>query len=332
MAKSSNQKAKILYLMELFMRETDEEHPVSRKVLEEKLAAQGIRAERKSLYNDIETLKNFGMDIAYRKEHPEGYYLAEREFEMPELKLLVDAVQSSRFITQKKSDTLIRKIEKLTSRYEARALQRQVVVADRIKAMNESIYYNVDNIHRAIQENKKISFTYLDWNLQKELVPRKNGDKQVSPWALIWREENYYLAAFDGEDKIMKHYRVDKMGNVKVLDAKREGVRQFADMDLASYVNQTFGMFAGQEESVTLAFPNRLAGVVLDRFGRESSIRPLKDGQFHIRVRVAVSGQFFGWLAGIGQEARIVGPEAVKEKYRAWLLAILNGEPHQGKE
>ena len=156
MAKSSNQKAKILYLMELFLEETDEEHPISRKGIEERLEKLGIRAERKSIYNDIETLKNFGLDIEYRKEHPEGYYLAEREFELPELKLLVDAVQSSRFITQKKSDALIRKIEKLTSRYEARKLQRQVVVADRIKAMNESIYYNVDKLHSAT-----VSYTHL---------------------------------------------------------------------------------------------------------------------------------------------------------------------------
>ena len=333
MAKSSGQKLKLLYIMKFLAENTDEDHPMSTSELIERLEAQGIHSERKSIYDDISKLCDFGYDIIQvHSRQGGGYYLAEREFELAELKLLVDAVQSSRFITTKKSRELIGKLERMAGKYDAGKLQRQVYVAGRVKTENESIYYNVDNIHRAIQENKKISFTYLDWNLQKELVPRKKGDKQVSPWALIWGEENYYLAAFDGEDKIMKHYRVDKMGNVKVLDAKREGVRQFADMDLASYVNQTFGMFAGQEESVTLAFPNRLAGVVLDRFGRESSIRPLEDGQFHIRVRVAVSGQFFGWLAGIGQEARIVGPEAVKEKYRAWLLAILNGEPHQGKE
>ena len=161
MAKMSNQKAKILYLMRLFEEETDEEHPLSRKDLEERLADIGIHAERKSLYNDIETLKNFGLDIAYRKEQPEGYYLTGRDFELAELKLLVDAVQSSRFITQKKSDALIKKIEKLTDRHEARQLQRQVVVADRIKAMNESIYYNVDKLHTAISEDRQIIFRYF---------------------------------------------------------------------------------------------------------------------------------------------------------------------------
>ena len=173
MAKTSNQKAKILYLMRLFQEETDEEHPLSRRALEERLADIGIHAERKSLYNDIETLKTFGMDIEYRKEQPEGYYLAGREFELAELKLLVDAVQSSRFITQKKSDSLIKKIEKLTDRHEARQLQRQVVVADRIKAMNESIYYNVDKLHAAITGNRQIVFRYFEWTVSKEIRLKK---------------------------------------------------------------------------------------------------------------------------------------------------------------
>ena len=283
MAKSSNQKAKILYLMELFMRETDEGHPVSRKVLEEKLAAQGIRAERKSLYNDIETLKNFGMDIAYRKEHPEGYYLAEREFEMPELKLLVDAVQSSRFITQKKSDTLIRKIEKLTSRYEARALQRQVVVADRIKAMNESIYY------------------------------------RVSPWALTWDNENYYLIGYDTDADIIKHFRVDKMLNIELTGQERDGRDEFSRFDLARYTKRTFGMFGGNEETVRIRFHNRFVGVVIDRFGKDVPLRTDGRDYFVARVEVAVSEQFFGWITGLGRDVQIISPKSVVEEYRSLL-------------
>ena len=320
MAKSSNQKAKILYLMELFMRETDEEHPVSRKVLEEKLAAQGIRAERKSLYNDIETLKNFGMDIAYRKEHPEGYYLAEREFEMPELKLLVDAVQSSRFITQKKSDTLIRKIEKLTSRYEARALQRQVVVADRIKAMNESIYYNVDKLHTAIALNRQIVFRYFEWTVSKEIrLRRDGGNYHVSPWALTWDNENYYLIGYDTDADIIKHFRVDKMLNIELTGQERDGRDEFSRFDLARYTKRTFGLFGGNEETVRIRFHNRFVGVVIDRFGKDVPLRTDGRDYFVARVEVAVSEQFFGWITGLGRDVQIISPKSVVEEYRSLL-------------
>ena len=188
-------------------------------------------------------------------------------------------------------------------------------MAGRVKTENESIYYSIDAIHRAIQENRQISFIYLDWNLKKQLVPRANGNKCVSPWALIWREENYYLAAYDSEDKVIKHYRVDKMGQAEVTDLPREGVEQFSQIDVTSYTNQTFGMFAGEESTVTMEFPMRLTGVVLDRFGREADIRPMSEEVFRIRAKVAVSGQFFGWLSGIGPGARIVAPEAVQKRY-----------------
>ena len=325
MAKSSNQKAKILYLMQLFLEETDEEHPISRKGLEEKLADLGIHAERKSLYNDIETLKNFGMDISYRKEHPEGYYLAEREFELPELKLLVDAVQSSRFITQKKSDALIRKIEKLTSRYEAHKLQRQVVVADRIKAMNESIYYNVDKLHSAIGLDEQITFQYFEWTVSKELRLKKGGEiYQVSPWALTWDNENYYLIGYDMNAQCIKHFRVDKMLRIELSGRKRAGREAFARFDLAQYTKRTFGMFGGDEETVRIRFHNKFVGVVIDRFGKDVPLRPDGETHFIARVQVAVSEQFFGWMTGLGRDAQILSPSAVVEAYRRLLEDLGN--------
>lgn len=324
MAKSAGQKLKLLYIVRLLTERTDENHPVSTADIIAYLEANGIHSERKSIYDDIEKLCDFGYDIVQvHSRLGGGYYLAGREFELAELKLLVDAVQSSRFITTKKSRSLIKKLEQMAGKFDAGKLQRQVYVAGRIKTENESIYYSIDNIHRAIQENRQISFQYLDWNLKKELVPRQNSDRTVSPWALIWREENYYLAAFDSSDNVMKHFRVDKMGKVKVLEEKREGLEQFSQVDLAAYTNQTFGMYSGEEQSVTLQFPNRLVGVVLDRFGRDADIRPMTDRVFRVRVRVAVSGQFFGWLAGIGREAVIVSPEAVKEQYSQWLSDIV---------
>ncbi len=324
MAKSAGQKLKLLYIIKLLAENTDENHPVSTADIIAYLDANGIHSERKSIYDDIEKLCEFGYDIIQVQSRlGGGYYMASREFELPELKLLVDAVQSSRFITTRKSRSLIKKLEQMAGKYDAGKLQRQVYVAGRIKTENESIYYNIDNIHRAIQENRQISFHYLEWNLKKELVVRVGGQKQVSPWALIWQDENYYLAAFDETDGIMKHYRVDKMGQVKVLKEAREGMELFSKIDPAVYSNRTFGMFGGEEETVTLQFPNRLIGVVLDRFGKEADIRPVTDRVFRVRVKVAVSGQFFGWLAGIGREAVVIGPEQVKEKYRHWLEDIV---------
>lgn len=323
MAKSREQKGKILYLMQIFLEETDEEHPVSRKRLEERLEEHDIHAERKTLYSDIEALKNFGMDIIYRKEQPEGYYLAHRDFELAELKLLVDAVQSSRFITQKKSGALIRKIEKLTSRHEARKLQRQVVVADRIKAMNESIYYNVDKLHTALALNQQIAFRYFEWTVSKEIRMKKDGKSyHVSPWALTWDNENYYLIGYDTDAGLIKHFRVDKMLDIVLTGQEREGRDEFSKFDLARYTKRTFGMFGGREETVRIRFHNRFVGVVIDRFGKDVPLHPDGADHFTARVEVAVSEQFFGWITGLGRDVQIISPQSVVEKYRS-LLADL---------
>ncbi|MCI8799568.1 WYL domain-containing protein [Acetatifactor muris] len=323
MPRSSGQKLKLLYILRFLEQNTDEHHPASTADIISWLASNDIPAQRKSIYDDIEKLCEFGYDIIQVQNRlGGGYYMAGREFELAELKLLVDAVQSSRFITTRKSRSLIKKLEQMAGKHDAGKLQRQVYVAGRIKTENESIYYSIDTIHRAIQGNRQISFQYLDWNLEKELAPRANSEKRVSPWALIWQDENYYLAAYDSSDEVMKHYRVDKMGGVEVRTEARQGVEQFAKVDLAAYTNQIFGMYGGEEEIVTIQFPNRLIGVVLDRFGREADIRRMPENVFRIRVRVMVSGQFFGWLTGIGRDAVIVKPSSVREQYRQWLTDI----------
>lgn len=325
MARSCNQKEKILFLMKLFYEETDAVHPLSRKQLEEKLMEYGIQTERKSLYNDIETLKKFGMDIAYKKERPEGYYLTSHKFELAELKLLVDAVQSSRFITERKSNSLIRKIESMTSRYEAKQLQRQVVVADRIKAMNESIYYNVDKIHAAIALNQQILFRYFEWTTEKTTRLKKGGNPyQVSPWALTWDDENYYLIGFDVDAGILKHFRVDKMLDIEMLEEPRVGKEEFGRFDLAHYTKKTFGMFGGEEETLRIRFHNKYIGVVIDRFGKDVSVRPDVEDCFAARVDVAVSEQFFGWLTGLGKGVKILSPVYVADMYLDFLKEITN--------
>lgn len=328
MAKSPNQKMKLLYILQMLAENTDESHVLTTQEIIDRLAANDIHAERKSIYDDMRTLQLFGYDIIQAdSRNGGGYWLAGREFELPELKLLVDAVQSSRFITTKKSRELIRKLEKMVSRYDAGKLQRQVYVAGRIKTENESIYYSIDAIHRAIQENRMIRFPYLEWTLKKDLQPRKGrGEYTVSPWALIWREENYYLIAYDSEAAMMKHYRVDKIGKVTVLEQERDGTEAARELDPAAYANRTFGMYGGVPEVVSVRFPNRLIGVVLDRFGKDADILPAEEGYFKCRARIAVSNQFFGWLAGIGKEAVIMAPNSVKVQYLSWLEDIMAGQ------
>ncbi len=327
MAKSANQKLKLLYLLKILSEKTDENHCLSAQELITALSAYDIKAERKSIYDDIECLNFFGYDIVNVKARVGGgYYMASREFELPELKLLVDAVQASRFITQKKSKELIAKIEKLAGPHEGKQLQRQVFVAGRVKTENESIYYNVDRIHKAIQENAPITFTYLEWNIKKELQPKRAGKKyRTSPWALTWQDENYYLIAYDEEAEKIKHFRVDKMNRITQIEGEmRKGMEEFRRMDLGEYTSRMFGMFGGEEQVVTLFLPEGMVGIILDRFGKDIDIRNRDEGMVSVRVKAAVSSQFFGWLTGLGKEVSIMSPETVKQAYVDFLRQILD--------
>lgn len=327
MAKSANQKLKLLYLLKILTEKTDENHCLSAQELIAELAVYDISAERKSIYDDIECLNFYGYDIVNVKARVGGgYYMASREFELPELKLLVDAVQASRFITQKKSRELIAKIEKLAGPYEGKQLQRQVFVAGRVKTENESIYYNVDRIHKAIQENSPITFTYLEWNVKKELQPKRSGKKyRVSPWALTWQDENYYLIAYDEEAGKIKHFRVDKMSRIAQLEEeKRQGMEEFKSVDLGEYTSRIFGMFGGEEQMVTLNMPEGMIGIILDRFGKDIDIRSREEGYVSVRVKAAVSSQFYGWLTGLGKDISILSPEQVKQGYAEFLQQILS--------
>lgn len=327
MAKAANQKLKLLYLLKILTEQSDEEHCLGAQALIDALADYGISAERKSIYSDITQLLDFGCDIVLVKSKSGGgYYLAGRDFELAELKLLVEAVQASRFLTAGKSRELIAKLEKLTSKPQAGQLQRQVYVANRIKTANESIYYVVDDIHRAIQNNWQIAFQYLEWTLEKELSPRRDGKPyQVSPWALTCKDENYYLIAHDEEEQKIKHFRVDKMARIRPLaDKKREGAALFERFDIADYANKTFGMYGGKEETITLLFENHLIGVAMDRFGKDAALRRRDKAHFSLRVKVAVSGQFFGWLTGFGGSVEILSPSPVREAYVRHLRQTLS--------
>jgi len=324
MPRSSNQKLKLLYVMDFLLRCSDEEHPVTVNQIIDFLSQQDIRAERKSIYDDIETLRRFGLDIIQTKEDGRcGYYVGDREFQLPELKLLVDSVQASKFITHKKTVSLIKKIEGLASVYQARQLSRQVFVANRIKTMNESIYYNVDEIHNGISNNRKIRFLYFEYNVAKERQYRHGGAYYVvSPFAMTWDDENYYLVAYDSEAGIIKHYRVDKMEKISTLDEERDGQEVYQALDMAVYTRKTFGMFTGEEIKVQMRFENHLVGAVLDRLGSEVFIVPDGPAHFTVRTDVVVSPQFFAWVLGFGSQAQIVGPAHVVDGMKAHIGSV----------
>ena len=323
MAKSSNQKLKLLYIVKFLMQNSDEEHPVSTAQIIEELASNGISAERKSIYDDIEALRLFGLDIIQLKGKNGGYYIGERDFELPELKLLVDSIQSSKFITQDKTYKLIKKIESLASVYDGQLLQRQVFVTNRVKSMNESIYYAVDVISDAITQNRKIRYKYFEYTVEKNRRYRHDGAfYEVSPFALIWDDENYYMLAWDSDAGKMKHYRVDKMEKVSLTDREREEIKEFEKVDMSAYTKTVFGMFGGEEQKVRLRFANHLVGAVLDRFGRDTII--IKDGDEHFTftVNVVVSQQFLAWVFGFGSEAEIISPDEVREEMKKQAFAV----------
>lgn len=325
MAKNPRQKQKLLYIQKILLEKTDENHGLSVNEIISELEAYGITAERKSIYDDLRILETFGLDICSEKSKTVKYYIGSRDFQISELKLLVDAIQSSKFITEKKSLELIKKVEALSSENEAKQLQNQVVVSNRVKTANETIYYNVDRLHDAISRNRAVEFFYNRWKLnlgsteKLTFERRRNGEKYlVSPWALCWDDENYYLIGFDEKYEQIRHYRVDKMEKIELTDKKRSGTEQFSNIDLAKYSQATFGMFAGESVKVTLSVDNSLVGVIADRFGKNIFITADEENEnrFLVSVNVNISEQFFGWLFALGENAKLISPEDVVKKFK----------------
>ena len=321
-----HQKLKMLYLMKIFYEETDDFNSLTMQQIIQKLAGYGVMADRKTLYVDFNELRSFGVDIIMEKLGRNSYYhLGKRNFELPELKLLVDAVQAARGITDKKSKELIKKLEGMVSKYQAKQLNRQVFIAGRVKTMNESIYYNIDTIHEAISSDRQVLFKYYKWDLQKKMKLRKEGDWfQVSPWVLLWDNEYYYMIAYDAENKMIKHYRVDKMLKIALADENREGKEQFRKLDITRYTKSLFGMFGGEETKVTLEADNALVNVIIDRFGKDIFINSVDENHFRTTVNVSVSNQFLGWIMALGDQIKIIGPEEVVEQMKDEIRKLSN--------
>ncbi len=323
----AEKKIKILRLLKVLREETDKNH-----ILDATQLGERLECNRKTIYSDIETLREFGIPIQQQRGSHPGYFIDEREFELPELKLLVDAVQSSKFITTKRSEELIGKLERLTTHENAQKLRRQVFIYNRIKTENQSIYDNVDLIHQAIGENRQITFRYCEWTIKKTLVPRHDGRTyQVSPWSLTWDDENYYLVGFDEGDHKIKHFRVDKMQNMMLAKESRNGRESFEHFDLPSFSRKTFGMYGGDDVKLTISGNEKLVGVVIDRFGTDTMIRPDYDSKeekrFRAFITVALSPQFYGWMTGIGSGLRIESPAWVQKEYKEYLENILKVYP-----
>lgn len=290
MVKSYSQKLRVLYVMQVLLRYSDEEHPISQAEISERLNAYGIQADRKSIYDDIKVLNEFGVEIVK-----------------------------------------IRKLEELAGVHEAKTLQRQVFVGNRIKTMNESIYYNVDKIHQAISQNRLIRFHYYEWTPQKEMHLRRNGKAyEISPWGLTWDDENYYMVGYDGEAEMIKHFRVDKMLDIEITDQSRSGKERFEKFDLANYAKKVFGMFSGEEHTVKMLCENNLAGAMIDRFGRDVMMHPVDEEHFSVSTAVNVSPQFFGWLVALGKGVVIESPEDVREEFGGWMRAVMREYGNEG--
>lgn len=324
MAKNEHQRLKLLYLHKILMEQTDQFHPLTVAQLIEALAKEGIQAERKSIYQDLIALQAYGLDLISRTGRSPGWFVGERDFQLAELKLLVDAVQSSRFLTEKKSVSLIKKLETLSSKHDAHQLNRQIFVSGRVKTMNESIYYNVDELHAAITNRHTIKFRYFDYGVDKKRHFRREGRRYiVCPFGLIYNDGNYYLVGYDTEMNTMRHYRVDKMAELGFLGYPFQGESHYPEFNLALYAQRHFGMFSGEPCTITLRCENALSGVIIDRFGRDIMLIPQEDDTFTVQLPVVLSPQFFGWLFGLGSGMKLTAPESAVRRYREHLRQVM---------
>ena len=333
--KAEGQKMKLFALKKILEQETDSQHGITMARILDLMTIEGYPAERKSIYDDIRAFRNAGvLDITTAQGQNREYAVVSRDFDPDEVKLLVDAVQASKFLSDAKTKTLVKKLKKLCSRHEATALQRQVIVTNRVKSMNTKIQYNIDPIHEAIAKNSQLTFLYFDYVLGRNFTKERHymNKKQpyiVSPWAMIYTDDNYYLLAY--HDGKLKHFRVERMDDVKLHTVEqnglnvivpREGKEEYDKKDMSTYTNYTFSMYGGEVRKVEMVFLNRMLNTVIDRFGKDVLAYPVDKNHFKITVPVAVSQQFYGWVFGLGKMVRIVGPDDVKEGMKKALADI----------
>lgn len=309
MPKSDNQKLKILYIYDYLKENSHRDHTVGASELQKMLLSHGISCERKTVYSDISALQDYGADIISVPGKKGGYYIASRNFELPELKLLIDAVYSSRFLTEKKSRELVEKLCRECSVYDAKIMRRDMFVSGRVKSMNETIYYNVDSIQEAIAQNKAIRFRYFDWGIDGKRHYRER-EYEASPYGLCQDNENCYLLAFSERHGVTS-YRVDRMAQITLTDHPRTSCPELTGKALVMHANRLFQMFSGETATVKLRFHRTLINVVIDRFGRDILLIPDGEDHFVFTVNVDISPMFLSWIIGFGEKAKILHPKSV---------------------
>lgn len=323
MSKSDNQKLKIFYILDYLEKNSHENHPVRANELIAMLDRQhGIACERKTVYSDIAALQDYGIDIVSAPGKTGGYYIASRNFELPELKLLIDAVQSSRYLTEKKSRELIEKLCNQCNEHDAKLMRRDVLVSGRVKSMNETIYYNVDAIQEAIAQNRQIHFRYFDWGIDGKRKYR-DRDYAASPYGLCQDNENCYLLAYSERHGITS-YRVDRMTDILLAEGKRIPCPELTGSKLHDHARQLFQMFSGETKDVKMRFHNSLINVVIDRFGKDTMLLPDGDEHFVFTVRIAVSPMFLSWVIGFGTKAKILYPQSIVDECKQLCMDALS--------
>ena len=323
--------ARLFAFMQVLYDLTDDEHPKTREEIEELLKKNDIEMNRKTFYTYIEELKSAGIDVASKKTDKYYYYINRRQFDFAETKLLIDAVQSARFITKEKSEELIKKIGKLMSLYQAADLKRKLYMSERTKTVNKNIYKNVDDIHDAIIKNRKISFRYFDYTLDVNHTKKKHYRKQgkeyvISPYSLVWAEDNYYVISHYPEHAGLTNFRVDRMDLIQVTNQPRELLSKAtgkSDFSISRYSQNIFSMFSGDVQWISLKFDNDLLNTAIDRFGHHAQMKRNDEHTFIADVEVQVSPTFFAWLFQFGKKVRILSPVSAQKQYVEYCEAVL---------
>lgn len=324
MAKPENHKIKLVVLLDILRMYSDEENPMSTHAIIERLSEYGIETGRKALYDDINTLNEFGYEILTIKSRSNLYYIVDRSFDAAELKILVDAVQAANFITEKKTKELTNKIAMLAGTHKAKLLTKNIVYSDTAKHSNEKIYYSVDEIDRAIMNKKKIAFTYFELDCHGQRKYRKNGEKYVvNPVSLIFNENKYYLTCYNDKYMNLANYRVDRMDKVEMLPDDITPSACAEDFNAHRHTKQVFSMYTGETEKVTFEVNAKALDVIFDRFGEKTKFAYLNEDTFKFSANVSVSPTFFAWCVGLGKNLRILAPQSVKDEYTKYLKDIV---------
>ncbi|MDR1563989.1 MAG: WYL domain-containing protein [Oscillospiraceae bacterium] len=320
---SANQKIKLLYLNDILLRETDEEHPLTANELCELLEQRyGIKAERKSIYADLNTLNEYGTEVQKTHYPRQGVFTSQHDFEPAELRMLMDAVQASSFISVRKTKKLLAKLGRTVSKYQAEDLQKHVFISKGVKSENEEIYYNIDKLQKAVNQGCKIKFTYHRRRIVNS-IPVKDVGKvfTFSPYAMIWNSDKYYLVGNYEKYDNLSHFRIDRIRKITLL---KEPVRPFCEVseyedvfDTADYASKLFNMYSGEEEQIELLCKNELLDVIIDRYGLNIPYKQVDREHFSVRIKVQISEGLIAWLMEFGGGIRVLEPKSLIDAARA---------------